>query len=151
MKRSCRDIVLLVLVAALWPAAPASPSLAAEGQEARPTARLPAPSLARPTTPAKPANADGFIQRWLILEPIRVPAQLTESAIRTAVEKEFPVPAPPLPRDGDTLKVGDTELTWHAVDTLNYNVNLYHLAYALNSRPRTCSSGPSPSSTRRAR
>ena len=24
------------------------------------------------------------------------------------------------------------ELTWHAVDTINYNVNLYHFAYALN-------------------
>ena len=131
MKRSCRDIVL-VLTAALWPAAPALPSLAVVGQEAPSPARLPASTLARPATPAKPANADGFIRRWLILEPIRVPGQLTESAIRTAVEKDLPVPAPPLPRDGDTLKVGDTELTWHAVDTINYNVNLYHFAYALN-------------------
>src|SRR4029434_7853405 len=25
-----------------------------------------------------------------------------------------------------------SELRWHAVDTINYNVNLYHFAYALN-------------------
>jgi hypothetical protein len=132
MQRSCRDIVPLVLMAALWPAAPALSSLALEGQEARPAARPPASSLARPASQVRPANADGFIQRWLILEPIRVPGQLTESAVRTAVEKDFPVPALPLPRDGDTLEVGDTKLTWHAVDTINYNLNLYHFAYALN-------------------
>ncbi|HEY6227913.1 MAG TPA: acetylxylan esterase, partial [Verrucomicrobiae bacterium] len=27
-----------------------------------------------------------------------------------------------------TFKVGDTELTWHGVDTKAYNVNLYHFA-----------------------
>ena len=65
-----------------------------------------------------------------------MPGQLTESAVRTAVEKDFPVPAAPLPHDGDKLKVGDSELTWHAVDTVNYNVNLYHFAYALK-KPTT--------------
>lgn len=132
MTRSCRVIVPLLLTTALWPAAPASSGLSVGGQEARPASRPPAPSLARPASAAKPANADGFIQRWLILEPIRVPGQLTESAVRTAVETDFPVPAASLPRDGDTLTVGSTELTWHAVDTINYNVNLYHFAYALN-------------------
>jgi hypothetical protein len=79
---------------------------------------------------------DGFIQRWLLLEPIRVPGQLTEAAVRSAVEKDFPVTVTPLPHDGDAITVGDTELKWHAVDTLNYNVNLYHFAYALN-KPTT--------------
>jgi hypothetical protein len=116
----------------MWPAASAFSRLQAEGQEGRATARPAATSLARPTSPAKPTAADGFIQRWLILEPIRVAGQLTESAIRTAVEKDFPMPPAPWPHDGDTLKVGDNALTWHAVDTVNYNVNLYHFAYALN-------------------
>jgi len=132
MNSSCRAVVPMVLIAALWPAASAFSGLHAEGQEGRGTARPPATSLARPTSPAKPTAADGFIQRWLILEPIRVPGQLTESAIRTAVEKDFAVPPAPWPHDGDTLKVGDSALTWHAVDTVNYNVNLYHFAYALN-------------------
>ena len=37
-----------------------------------------------------------------------------------------------VPRDGNIRTVGDTDLRWHAVDTLAYNVNLYHFAYALN-------------------
>ena len=98
--------------------------------------RPPAATLTRPATPAKPTAADGFIQRWLLLEPIRVPGQLTEPAVRSAVEKDFPVAGDPLPKDGETLKVGDSELKWHAVDTTNYNVNLYHFAYALN-KPTT--------------
>jgi hypothetical protein len=135
MSRLLRGMVPLVLVAALWPTASAFSKLPGEGQEGA-TARAPAPSLTRPTSPAKPTDADGFIQRWLLLEPIRVPGQLTESAIRTAVEKDFPVPTPPLPHDGGRLTMADSELTWHAVDTVNYNVNLYHFAYALN-KPTT--------------
>ena len=132
MKRSGRGLVPVVLIAALSPATSAFSSRPAERQDTPAAARPPAPSLARPTSAAKATNADGFIRRWLLLEPIRVPGQLTESAVRTAVEQDFPVTAAPLPHDGQTLTVGDSQLTWHAVDTVNYNVNLYHFAYALN-------------------
>ena len=37
-----------------------------------------------------------------------------------------------VPHDGDKVTVGDAQLAWHAVDTIGYNVNLYHFAYALN-------------------
>jgi hypothetical protein len=30
------------------------------------------------------------------------------------------------------VSVGNTKVAWHAVDTIGYNVNLYHFAYALN-------------------
>ena len=132
MNMSARSLVPLVLVATLWPAVPAFSQLPTAPQQVPAAPRPPAPSLTRPASPAKPVGADGFIQRWLLLEPIRVPGQLAESAVRSAIEKEFPVPATPLPHDGDTLTFGDTRLKWHAVDTLNYNVNLYHFAYALN-------------------
>jgi hypothetical protein len=132
---SSRTVAPLVLVVALWSAASAFSQLPAARQEG-PAPRPPARSLTRPTSSAKPVDADGFIQRWLLLEPIRVPGQLTEAAVRSAVEKDFPVTATPLPRDGDTFTIGDSELKWHAVDTLNYNVNLYHFAYALN-KPTT--------------
>ena len=59
--------------------------------------------------------------------------QLTDSAVRATVEKEyFPNQLTVIPRDGETVTVGDDQLTWHALDTTNYNVNLYHFAYALN-------------------
>jgi len=94
---------------------------------------VPAPSLARPTSPAKAPNAEGFLQRWLVLEPIRVSGQLTDSAVKATVKTEhFPGQLTAIPRDGDTLSVGDTKVAWHAIDSVGYNVNLYHFAYALN-------------------
>ena len=133
MNNSLRTITALAIVTALWPALSTSSQAPAPRQEQPPAGpRPPAATLTRPVSLAKPTAADGFIQRWLLLEPIRVPGQLTEAAVRSAVEKDFAVTATPLPKDGDTLKAGESELKWHAVDTINYNVNLYHFAYALN-------------------
>lgn len=93
-------------------------------------AQAPAPTLTSPTTRQKPPDADGFLQRWLLLEPIGA-SGLTDSAVQAAVKKEyFPNQLALLPRDGDKVKVGDTELTWHALDTKYYNVNLFHFARA---------------------
>jgi hypothetical protein len=90
------------------------------------------PSLTRPASPSKPVDTDGFLQRWLVLEPIRVGAQLTDSAVQQVVKTEhFPDQLSVVPRDGDKRRAGDAELTWHALDTSAYNVNLYHFAYAL--------------------
>jgi len=97
------------------------------------TARPPAPSLSRPTPAAKPPTGEGFLQRWLILEPVPISGQLTESAVEAAVKNDdLQRQLNTFPRDGETVKVGDAQLAWHAVDTLAYNVNLYHFAYALN-------------------
>lgn len=94
--------------------------------------RPPAATLTRPATPTKAPDADGFLRRWLVLEPIGVPGQLTDSAVRAVVTTQhFPGQLTTVPRHGDRVTVGDAELTWHAVDTTNYNVNLYHFAYAL--------------------
>ena len=128
MNRSGPGVVPLVLIAAVLLASYAA--TAAERQQGRGTP-APAPSRARPTSAAKGTNGDGFIQRWLLLEPIRVPGQLTQAAVRTAIEKDFQAPSGPPPLDGEKLTAGDSELTWHAVDTTTYNVNLYHFAYAL--------------------
>jgi hypothetical protein len=107
--------------------------LAGTLQQAAPGGRGRAPSLVRPATPAKPAAAAGFLQRWLLLEPIKVPGQLTEAAVRALVAREyFPNQSTVVPADGDHVQVADESLAWHAVDTIAYNVNLYHFAYALN-------------------
>jgi hypothetical protein len=96
--------------------------------------RGPAPTLTTPASPDRAPEADGFIQRWLLLEPI--PANgVTQSIVRAAVKKEyFPDQFTVVPHDGDKVTVGDAELAWHAVDTKLYNVNLYHFAWALNKR-----------------
>lgn len=103
------------------------------GQQPAAAKREPAPTLTRPSTLAKAVDSAGFVQRWLLLEPIKVSGQLTDSAVRSAVDKQsFPDQLTVFPRDRDTVTVADEHLTWHAVDTRNYNVNLYHFAYALN-------------------
>lgn len=94
-------------------------------------AQVPAPTLTSPVSSEKAPNTDGFIQRWVLLEPIGVNG-LTDSAVQVAVKKEyFPNQFTVVPHDGDKVTVGDAQLTWHAVDTKNYNVNLYHFARAL--------------------
>ena len=94
------------------------------------------PTLTRPTSADSAPDSEGFIQRWLILEPIRANG-LTDSIVQKAVKTEyFPNQFTVVPRDGDTVSIGDTKLTWHAVETKKYNVNLYHFAYALE-KPTT--------------
>jgi hypothetical protein len=96
-------------------------------------ARGPAPSLVHAGSAPKAPDAAGFLQRWLILEPIRVAPQLTDTAVQAVVKKEyFPNQFTVMPHDGERVSVGDESLTWHAVDTIAYNVNLFHFAYALN-------------------
>lgn len=88
-------------------------------------------TLTAPVSPEKAPDAQGFIPRWLLLEPI--PANgLTDSAVQKIVKTDyFPNQYSVVPRDGDKVTVGGKELTWHAVDTKLYNVNLYHFARAL--------------------
>jgi len=100
------------------------------------TARRLAPNLTRPASAEKAPDADGFIQRWLVLEPIpisiRSNAQLVDSFVQTTIKTDyFPDQYTVIPHDGDKVTVNGNELAWHAVDTSVYHVNLYHFAYAL--------------------
>ena len=94
-------------------------------------ARGPAPNLTRLASAEKGYDAGGFIQRWLILEPITANGD-TQNAVQAAVKTEhFPNELTVIPHDGDRVTVGGTELTWHVVDTNEYNVNLYYFTSAL--------------------
>lgn len=108
----------------------AAAQLGAGHGPANPAGR-PAPTLTRPATPTKAPDEEGFIRRWLVLEPIGANG-LTDSLVQAAVKKEyFPNQFTVIPHDGDKVNVEGANLTWHAVDTKLYNVNLYHFAYAL--------------------
>ena len=90
------------------------------------------PTLTAPPTSSSVTGADGFIHRWIILDPIGVNG-LTQDAVQAMVKKDyFPDQFTVIPKDHDKVTVNGKELTWHAVDTSKYNVNLYHLAYALH-------------------
>lgn len=98
---------------------------------ADPTPPAAASTLSVPSTAEKGPTVDGFIQRWLILEPIPFNG-LAESVVRAAVKTEFfPNQGSIVPRAGDTVTVQESPLKWHAVESRLYNVNLYHFAHAL--------------------
>ncbi|MEO8362426.1 MAG: acetylxylan esterase [Vicinamibacteria bacterium] len=98
------------------------------------TPQTPAATLTRPASLAKAPNVDGFIQRWLLLEPMPATG-LTDSAVQSLVKREpFVNQLSVAPRDGDRQTVDGTELIWHAMDTTKYNVNLFHFARALGKK-----------------
>jgi len=87
-------------------------------------------TLTNPVTAESVPDAEGFIHRWLLLEPIPAPG-LTQNAVQASVKKEhFANQYTILPHDGEKVAVGNGELTWHAVDSKLYNVNLFHFARA---------------------
>ncbi|HUP05438.1 MAG TPA: hypothetical protein VMU19_15675, partial [Bryobacteraceae bacterium] len=96
-----------------------------------------APYFVKATAPPKPVDPQGFIQRWLLLEPINKPNRsntvFTDSYVRNAFNTEyFPNQFTVVPRDGDKVKVGDQDLAWHALDSTLFNVKLFRFAYGLN-------------------
>lgn len=98
------------------------------------TAQTPPVTLTKPAAATKAPSADGFIQRWLVLEPIAATGVI-DNAVQTLVKKDlFPTQFTVVPKDRDKVSVGNNELTWHALDTLNYNVNLFHFARAQNKK-----------------
>jgi hypothetical protein len=100
------------------------------------TTRSIAPYFTPATTSKKTPDSEGFIQRWLLLEPIKKPNRsntvFTDSYIRTAFTTEyFPNQFTVLPKDGEKVKVGEQELTWHALESTKFNVKLFRYAYGL--------------------
>lgn len=103
------------------------------------TTRSIAPYFIRATALKKTPNADGFIQRWLLLEPINKPTRtntiFTDSYLRTAFTTEyFPNQFTVVPKDGEEVKVGEQQLTWHALESTNFNVKLFRFAYGLRKQ-----------------
>ena len=87
----------------------------------------------------KAADNEGFLQRWLLLEPINKPNRtntvFTDSYIRNAFTTEyFPNQFTVVPHDGDKVTVADQELSWHALDATSFNVKLFRFASGLDKQ-----------------
>jgi hypothetical protein len=113
--------ILSVCLASSW-------SLVHAQQEAP---RPPASTLSRPKSAAQAVDARGFIRRWLVLEPVPVAGRLTESAVQEAL-KLAALPEGAQPVDGAKATVNGASHAWHFLETSNYNLNLYHFAWALS-------------------
>ena len=84
-------------------------------------------------------DRDGFIRRWLLLEPIDKPnptnTVFTDSYLRNAFDtlyfdNQFTV----IPEHGDVVSVGDQELQWHALESTDFNVKLFRFAFGLEKQ-----------------
>ncbi len=126
--------ILAVLALQVLSAAPGRAALAAE-PDADP--RSIAPYFKPATSSPKAPDPDGFLQRWLLLEPIDKPNRtntvFTDTYVRNAMNTEyFPGQFTVIPRNGDRVTVAGRELAWHALDSTNFNVKLFRFAYGLN-------------------
>jgi hypothetical protein len=126
--------VLAVLVSHGGPAAPGSVvRAAAPGNAGRSLAPYFTPATSIPKAP----DPDGFLQRWLLLEPIKQPIRtntlFSETYVRATINAEyFPNQFTVVPHDGDKVTVAGEELAWHALDSAHWNVKLFRFAYGLN-------------------
>ena len=116
----------------------ASPS-ALVGQSGKPA---PAADLAPYFQPAGAGSiapdADGFLRRWLLLEPIAKPnasnTGFTRAYVRQALTEDYaPGSFLRVPRDGDIVRRPDP-LRWHALDSTLFDVKLFNFAQALGKR-----------------
>ena len=78
-------------------------------------------------------DKDGFVRRWMLLEPIKQDIRsntiFTTSWLREVFAKKyFENQMNILPTDGQKVKVGQQALKWHALDSENYNVKLFRFA-----------------------
>jgi len=101
------------------------------------TTRTLAPYFTPATTKTVTPDAQGFIGRWLLLEPISKPNRtntvFTDSYLRTAFTTEyFPNQLTVVPKHGDKVTVGEQQLTWHALESRLFNVKLFRFAYGLH-------------------
>jgi len=84
-------------------------------------------------------DEQGFVRRWLLLEPIDKPNRsntvFTDSYLREVFDTEyFPGQKTMLPKDGDKVKVGKQRLAWHALDSDLFNVKLFRFATNLDKQ-----------------
>lgn len=85
--------------------------------------------------PASP-DRDGFIRRWLILEPISKPnptnTVFTGSYVRAELSPQtYPGDFDAVPRPGDKASSDDELLIWHALDSKLWDVKLFNFAQSL--------------------
>jgi hypothetical protein len=116
-----------------WPPA-GGPNFAAPKKDGP---RTIAPYFTSATAAPKAPDADGFLRRWLLLEPIVKPNRsntvFTGTYVRSTFSTEYiPNQFTVLPHNGDKVTVAGQELAWHALDTANFDVKLYRFAYGLN-------------------
>ena len=91
------------------------------------------PATAGPKAP----DDQGFLQRWLLLEPITKPntsnTGFTGAYVRDALAiSGFPGGTAAQPKAGTTVQMGGESLRWYALDAKLFDVKLFSFAQGLN-------------------
>jgi len=140
MKLFFRFVMLqmgLVALQAVCVAQPPAQTKAAPDSAAASARRTIAPYFTRANSQPKAPDADGFLQRWMLLEPIVKPNRtntvFTGTYVRSAFSTlYFPDQFTVQPHDGDKETVGGQELGWHALDSTGFDVKLFRFADGLS-------------------
>ena len=94
------------------------PTWSAEANSTAGQPRAPAPTLKPATSAVLRVDERGFIRRWRVREPIPVSGRLTQTEVEQLL-KDNPYSA-------------SASTPSHQLDTVKYNFNLYHFAWALS-------------------
>ena len=101
------------------------------------------PSIDNYFTPASAEAAtpddEGFIRRWLLLEPIDKPNHsntvFTDSYLQQHLGKAYLKDQfTSMPKNGQKVKVGKQKLKWHALNSKLFNVKLFRFATGLDKQ-----------------
>lgn len=122
----------LALAAIAFAGAPASAAATADAIDW-------APYFSAIATPDAAPDGDGFLHRWLILEPIARPIRSNQNFTSSFVRATVAGAALPgsarhdaVPADGATVSLADGALRWHALDAVPFDVKLFNVAQALH-------------------
>ncbi len=140
MKSFCTSVLLqlgLVVLPIICVAQPPAQAKAAPDSAAAAAPRTLAPYFTAATSQSKAPDADGFLQRWMLLDPIAKPNRTNTVFTGTYVRDAFNTPYFPdqftvLPHSGDKVTVAGQELAWHGLDSSHFDVKLFRFAYGLN-------------------
>jgi len=107
----------------------------AQGAHAQPIADL-SPYFTPATNAVATPDEDGFIRRWLVLEPIAKPNRTNQGFTRDYVRNALATALPDgldrtLPHDGQTIHQNGAALQWHALDASLFDVKLFNVAQSL--------------------
>lgn len=134
--RRARRLTGLAVLAGLALAAPGVSGQQPRAQAGGGAQSIVPPGFQRVTPSATTPDRDGFLRRWLLLEPINKPnrsnAGFTGSYVRQALTTPyFPGQLTAMPRDGQVVRADAQPLAWHAVESTAFNVRLFDFAKAL--------------------
>jgi len=137
MKSFRRSELLQISLVGLSAVCAAQPPVAAQDSAAAASPRTLAPHFTVATSQPKAPDANGFLQRWMLLDPIVKPNRTNTVFTGTYVRNAFNTPYFPdqftlLPHNGDKVTVAGQELAWHAFDSSHFDVKLFRFAYGLN-------------------